>query len=762
MKKGLPDNIDEIIEVFNSWYESGDHLKREDKYQNDLTSKNLKNLSNEGFVNFFTEFFNSGGGVQSQGHRNIKIFEAELQLKTDEFRKRILEPFEADFDLNDWLSWVDTFKGFGKGISTIYLNKVDKKKYCVLNSKSISAYAKLGYNISSSSLKKSYQSLLAAESDLISKYPDLDDYDKADSLSHFLIGTDRGKNMLPTLMKILTDDELRSIADSSAIKVKSNKKEWISNLSKQIEKYNSSEVDLTDTNILLDLFNSNAVCATGQANSHPIVNALNDEEFRKLFSEKVNDIKSKDNKNLEDFRKLYDELIEALKQRCGKRPKLKLSRALCALFPENISVIGNVVELKNLHDKIFDDRNNHPVEMHFKVFNKLNDLLGPIDRDNIQEFVERMILPWQIYSDVNNMKKESSAKMNETRYSKIPLNQILYGPPGTGKTYNTVNKAVEIIDPEFMDELKTQEPRLTDSEIRNKVKIKFDEYLKSGEISITTFHQSYGYEDFIEGIKVTNTDNALTYSVEAGVFKALCDKARIDKGDPYIIIIDEINRGNISKIFGELITLIEPDKREGEGEALAVMLPYSKTEFSVPSNVHIIGTMNTADASIAKLDVALRRRFDFIEMPPKPELLENIQIEGVNLGLKLTAINSRIELLYDRDHTIGHSFFMKLDSHSEIEDLAEVFKKNIIPLLQEYFFDDWQRIHWVLGDHLKSNDLQFIQKKNSEKELKKLLGEDWQGDDAIQWQLNEEVLNNSTAYISIYDTVVKAPEDSSE
>ncbi|MDC4476836.1 AAA family ATPase, partial [Acinetobacter baumannii] len=180
---------------------------------------------------------------------------------------------------------------------------------------------------------------------------------------------------------------------------------------------------------------------------------------------------------------------------------------------------------------------------------------------------------------------------------------------------------------------------------------------------------------------------------------------------PYVLIIDEINRGNISRIFGELITLIEESKRTGAEEKLSVTLPYSKQEFTVPSNLYIIGTMNSSDRSLTGLDVALRRRFTFIEMPPRPDLLKDkngqpIQInavnqEGVNMSVNiselLTVINQRIEVLLDRDHCIGHANFMSLNSQSTVEELAQIFKQKIIPQLQEYFFDDWSKISMVLN-----------------------------------------------------------------
>lgn len=182
--------------------------------------------------------------------------------------------------------------------------------------------------------------------------------------------------------------------------------------------------------------------------------------------------------------------------------------------------------------------------------------------------------------------------------------------------------------------------------------------------------------------------------------------------DPYVFIIDEINRGNISKIFGELITLIEPTKRSGKKECISTKLPYSKEEFTVPDNVYIIGTMNTADRSIALMDTALRRRFKFEEMLPNYDLLKDIFVEDegvkVNIGAMLKVINERIEYLYDREHTIGHAVFLELKENNNIDKLENIFKKSVIPLLQEYFYEDYEKIRIVLGDNAKDEDEQFI------------------------------------------------------
>lgn len=375
----------------------------------------------------------------------------------------------------------------------------------------------------------------------------------------------------------------------------------------------------------------------------------------------------------------------------------------------------------------------------------------------------------------------------------LPLNLILFGPPGTGKTHCTVDKALERLLPKH--ELDSLNAITSKDDKRKAQEEKFNELKKQGRIVFTTFHQSMSYEDFIEGIKPeTDDDGNVTYEVKPGIFKQLCEKAKLSQtssnfneayntfindltsagyygnnpskfvtsnkstfgisvnskgnlslftGNPlkkqgtitkdnlelrflgnsnynywesyfkriiehledryqlqqenrpnnnnYVLIIDEINRGNVANIFGELITLIEDDKRG----KLSVELPYSK-DFSVPKNLYIIGTMNTADRSVEALDTALRRRFSFEEMMPKYDLAElEKEVCDHKLSDILRTINSRIEVLKDRDHLIGHSYLMKVNDEN---DLKSVFFDKIIPLLQEYFYGDYEKILMVLGD----------------------------------------------------------------
>ena len=266
----------------------------------------------------------------------------------------------------------------------------------------------------------------------------------------------------------------------------------------------------------------------------------------------------------------------------------------------------------------------------------------------------------------------------------FPLNQIFYGVPGTGKTYLTAAYAVAICNNKNLDY----------NQNYDEIKREYNQLKDDGRINFVTFHQSYGYEDFIEGIAPNVDANGnISYKIKSGVFKKFCERAKMLPNENFVFIIDEINRGNISKIFGELITLIEDDKRE----ELSAILPTSQEEFTIPKNVYIIGTMNTADRSIALIDTALHRRFDFIEMMPRPELLSE-NIDDLNLQKILREMNLQIEKLLDRDHIIGHAYFIKCKSRADVD---KVFRNKIIPLLREYFFEDAERINDVLPEEYK-------------------------------------------------------------
>ncbi len=292
--------------------------------------------------------------------------------------------------------------------------------------------------------------------------------------------------------------------------------------------------------------------------------------------------------------------------------------------------------------------------------------------------------------------------------------------------------------------------------------------------SFVTFHQSYSYEDFVEGLRPVidheQGDGEVRYEIRDGAFKKLCERARLSPDDRFAMVIDEINRGNVSKIFGELITLIEPDKRESCANAVAVTLPYSGKSFSVPANVDIIGSMNTADRSLALLDTALRRRFEFVAVMPETSdtqgPLAGMRIRSgdkeIHIPYMLATINARIEALYDRDHTIGHAYFRSLQPAIAAEkepftELVRIFRNRILPLLEEYFFDDWNKIRLILADNQKPAHLQFVQEINgSGTDLRRLFGPNHdlnEHSESRRFNLNERAFGDPDAYIGIYESM---------
>lgn len=327
-----------------------------------------------------------------------------------------------------------------------------------------------------------------------------------------------------------------------------------------------------------------------------------------------------------------------------------------------------------------------------------------------------------------NIDSIPKANFNDNVINFLQINKILYGPPGTGKTYQTKEKSINILSNKKMD--------------KEQINQLYNDYLQKGQISFITFHPSYSYEDFIEGIrpKLNEDSPSLGFEHNSGVFKDMALEALnvlleeklaswsefdgekqlqistkvkelVEKGIPneknYVLIIDEINRGDISKVFGELITLIEKDKRIGEDNQLIVKLPYTNHNFCIPPNLYILGTMNTADRSLSLIDIALRRRFDFEEMPPKlidlkksPESFGSSALkekplfkDSINALLKLNEILGENPDI-GKDKKIGHAFLCNLKNETE---LLQKWNNKILPLLEEYYYFDKKSLSELSG-----------------------------------------------------------------
>ena len=533
------------------------------------------------------------------------------------------------------------------------------------------------------------------------------------------------------------DDDLRRACDSVKLDPAYLKevKDFIEEGFRALKNYNL----FSNENFQERLWNNNPICEAQQAPGVNTDQVIQDRDFLNWFYDHCNEIRNLEpqdrTKPLCGFAdELLNKMVGYSTRSNDDRPIFCIYRALATLFPENFTRLASrnylVCIAGQMDITVHKHNTSQVVKGHHRILDRFTKVLGPVDPNDLDKVIQRMILPWGL------LDATSQEELDEERDPSSNLNTIFYGPPGTGKTYSTARRCVEICDGIVLDDW-------SDKKIRER----YSELVKEHRIEFVTFHQSYGYEEFIEGLRPDTSRGGAGFSLSPtkGVLRRITEQAR-NKTEPYVLVIDEINRANVSKVMGELVTLLEEDKREGAENEVIVTLPYSGKPFTLPANLHILGTMNTADRSIALLDTALRRRFDFEEIVPDPDTLNTV--ESINLPNVLRAINDRLEFLIDRDHLIGHAWLMKTHTKAEID---RIMQRKIIPLIAEYFYDDWEKVRAVLGG---TDDFVHGEKLNPPPGL------DDMGEDRYRWTVQENF--EVDAYNRLISGQAPAGEEESE
>ncbi len=856
-----------LIDEFLKWYESDSHSENEDFYKSALTFENLSQMKDNELVSFFYQFAIDGGKIQSGGQRTAPMFLDSINSNLQEFKDQILKPFKPDFNIEDWLTWADNFNYFGQGLATIYLNRIDKEKFVVINNKSLEAYKLLGYSIKTTNLNKKYFSLLDAQKDLISKFPEIGNFYKADAFAHFLIGTDEGKalsddNKNDLVKKEFTTFLAKTDKSKKAISTIDGYLYAIDRISQYYNEQENDSIDIFEVNdlsflkkIAQHLNTGGKYSDFGKSRNNTYSAAINSYirflEFKQMVvfdkqessSQQVWLIAPGDDAflwdefyengiigigwdelgNLRDYQD-KEEIVKKLKELYDAESSQVNNSLACFQFANTMKVGDLVITKKGLSkylgwgivssDYYYDnsrkiyknlrkvtwikkgewsDKNivqktlteiskkpDYVVKLKamlgIDTINQIPDRIfdnekinywlfqgNPDTYDIVAALKNNVLKTWRVKNHKDKIKKNDKVILWGTGYKSgcyalctISSNIELKANYSDDFSYykdgreNVPKERVELrIDfnlsetpilkeellllPEFenfkggnqgtnftatkelFEKIKhihlLNKSTLIETDFKNYLKLInrkkqvifqgapgtgksylaeiFAQYLTNNQdkqIEVIQFHSSYSYEDFIQGYRPTDNNG---FTLKDGVFLKICERARLNKNQEFVIIIDEINRGNLSKIFGELLYLLEyRDKK--------IKLTYSpEKEFSIPNNLYIIGTMNTADRSLAMVDYALRRRFSFLTLRTDYEVIKKILREK-SCVLDIDILTNNIKKLNEtiignlslgKGFEVGHSYFIK-EENLDIQKLNELSDYDICPLLEEYYFDD--------------------------------------------------------------------------